>query len=313
MTQDLIQRASEDENAPIPIIFELSTWKNEQPIRDWLIEKLPDIYKGLSKAVAEYWLDNQQLIPLLDGLDELGLEGENKCIVAINQFLEKTSFQPGLVVCCRQEEYKQAETKLNQLNVAVCLQPLTNDQIQQYLKRLNRLSIWHNTIVNEQSLLELVSKPLFLTMLVVAYQGRVIRNSTELFEAYIKKQLNNPDCQGTYPPSKSPSQKDILHYLVWLARKLEAEKETEFLIEEIQPTWLESSKQKHVFGLIFGLMSVIRHFTLRLILYQNGDIPWNYAKFLDHAAKHRFIQPVGGRYRFMHDLLRKHFAQMPLS
>ena len=69
-----------------------------------------------------------------------------------------------------------------------------------------------------------------------------------------------------------------------------------------------------IFGLtyasIFGLLNVIQHFTLRLIIYRNGDIPWNYAKFLDHAAKHRFIQRVGGRYRFMHDLLRKHFAKL---
>ncbi len=68
-----------------------------------------------------------------------------------------------------------------------------------------------------------------------------------------------------------------------------------------------------MFGLIRGLNSVMMHIILRFFLYQNGDIPWNYAKFLDHAAKHRFIQRVGGRYRFMHDLLRKHFAQMPLS
>ncbi len=68
-----------------------------------------------------------------------------------------------------------------------------------------------------------------------------------------------------------------------------------------------------IFGLIGGLGSVIQHFTLRLILYRNCSIPWNYAKFLEHAANLRFIQRVGGRYRFMHDLLRKYFAQMPSS
>ena len=542
LTQDLIQRAIEDENAPIPIIFELSTWKHERSIRDWLIEQLCDIYKGIPKAVAEHWLDNQQLIPLLDSLDELGLEEENKCIVALNQFLA-SSFQPGLVVCCRWEEYEQAQSKLEQLNGAIYLQSLSDEQIQQYLKSLNRSSIWNKTIVNAPSLLELCRKPLFLTMLVVAYQGRAIKNDSELFEAYIEQQLNNSDNQGTYPPRKSPSQKQTKRYLFWLARKLEAERETEFLIERMQPTWLESTKQKIVYriivgmifglilglgegfwiisglsyglglfwelsevlivglirglivgligglivgligglntglniglifmlsqgvvgiliyeilfglifnrnrfklipikstekiswssrnffrrvlvgglivglifglitglsfwiiglnlglntalnfglifglltglgvglsvglsfglfggfrsseienknfpnqgiwnslknglivgllvflrlglnnigllvlevlntvlivGLIFGVKSVIQHFVLRLILYLNCYIPWNYAKFLDHAAKHRFIQRVGGRYRFMHDLLRKHFAQMPL-
>jgi hypothetical protein len=65
-----------------------------------------------------------------------------------------------------------------------------------------------------------------------------------------------------------------------------------------------------IFGLGVGLDTVVRHCSLRLVLYRVGYSPWNYARFLNHAAKHRFIQRVGGRYRFMHDLLRKHFAGM---
>ena len=64
--KDLIQRAIQDENAPIPIIFELSSWKSNQLIRDWLVEQLNDIYKGIPKKVAEEWIDDQQIIPLLD-------------------------------------------------------------------------------------------------------------------------------------------------------------------------------------------------------------------------------------------------------
>ena len=253
LAKDLINRAKEDETAPIPIIFELSSWKEDLPIEDWLIEQLPQKYPGLPKAVAKKWLNNQQLIPLLDGLDELGLELEDRCIVAINQFMH-SRFQPALVVCCRLEEYEQAQNRLNCLNGAIYLRPLSDRQIQHYLKRLNRASIWDKTIANQTSILALVSKPLFLTMIVVAYQDRAIRNESELFEAYIQKQLNNPDNQGTYAPNKSPSKKQTLHYLAWLARKLEAERETEFLIEEMQPSWLESPQQKIVCGLFFGLI-----------------------------------------------------------
>ncbi|MEM9271871.1 MAG: NACHT domain-containing protein [Cyanobacteria bacterium P01_F01_bin.143] len=439
LAQDLIDRAIVNETSPIPMIFELSSWKNNQTIRDWLIEKLCDIYKGIPNELAAQWLDNQQLIPLLDGLDELGLEKQNQCTIAINQFLDRT-FQSGLVVCSRREEYERAETKLEKLNGAIYLEYLSDEQIQQYLQSLNRSYLWNESIRNESELLELVRKPLFLTMLVVAYQGRAIRNSSELFEAYIEQQLNNPNNQGIYPPGKSPTKKQTLHYLVWLARKMEAERETEFLIEGMQTTWLESTKQKNVYRIIFrlisslignpnkiqsveklnfsfskykdnlifsligglifgligglrrglifgligglifelsagfsgsereyknfpnqgiwnslkngfnlgmiglligglsfaligrlnegfsvvlilalifglrgGLLTVIQHFTLRLHLYQNGYIPWNYAKFLDYAAKHRFIQRVGGRYRFMHDLLQKSFAHMKLN
>ncbi|MEM8778507.1 MAG: hypothetical protein AAGF26_06475 [Cyanobacteria bacterium P01_G01_bin.49] len=64
------------------------------------------------------------------------------------------------------------------------------------------------------------------------------------------------------------------------------------------------------------LSSTVDHWAFRIVLYTYGDIadiPWNYAKFLDYAAKHRFIQRVGERYRFMHNLLQTHFAQMPLD
>ncbi|MEH1852540.1 MAG: hypothetical protein V7L11_12825 [Nostoc sp.] len=73
-----------------------------------------------------------------------------------------------------------------------------------------------------------------------------------------------------------------------------------------------------MYGLVLGLLvgipksgtPVIKHFTLRLILYRNGYIPWNYARFLDYCTERLFLQRVGGRYRFMHKLLQDHFAEM---
>ncbi len=430
LAQELVQGARLDVNKQIPIIFELSAWQEDKSIKDWMLEQLPKLYPGLPKEVAEYWFNNQQVLPLLDGLDELGLVNQQECIVAINEFLENR-FETGLVVCCRREEYEQADIELNRLQGAIYLLPLSDRQIQQYLKELNRKYIWNEAIADQPILKELVSKPLFLSILVVAYQGKAISNSIELFEQYIYKQLNNPDNQGIYPPKKNPSQAQIKNYLSWLANRLEEEKETEFLIEWLQTFWLSTPTQKifyqliggliygliygpilgiifgliggliygltygmttglilgliygliyglifglnvgliggltkrkmentsfHfpnqgvfnafrnrlifglsvglifglsvgliseldlglilglnvglIFGLIGGLDSVFRYFILRVMLWRKGYIPWNYAKFLDHAAKHHFIQRVGGRYRFMHDLLRKHFANM---
>jgi hypothetical protein len=66
-------------------------------------------------------------------------------------------------------------------------------------------------------------------------------------------------------------------------------------------------------GLIGGTGSglvCIQHFTLRLILWWDGYIPWNYARFLDYASERIFLQKVGGGYIFIHRLLLEHFAQM---
>ncbi len=73
-----------------------------------------------------------------------------------------------------------------------------------------------------------------------------------------------------------------------------------------------------MFGLISGLIfgggkACIQHVILRLILYRNGYIPWNYARFLDYAAERIFLQKVGGGYIFIHRLLLEHFAQMELE
>ncbi len=479
LAKDLHQKAIENESYPIPVILELSTWKVDLEFDLWLVEQLFKNYE-ISKKRAKRWLKNQKFILLLDGLDELGLKVMDKCIEAINKFLPK-KYPPGIVVCCRREEYEKATVQLNKLKGAIYLKELENEQIYEYIDYLNRSSLAENLKKNSE-LLELARKPLFLNMLTVVYQGKPIRNYQELFSAYITTQVHDPKNQGIYPPCKNPSPEKTLSYLIWLARQLEKIKETDFLIEKIQLTWLESTYKKRIYqiivgliygliylpivgliagligglirglicgliggligglirgliygliyrgkeniqaaeklrfslkkflsqglicgliggligwligwgigwgigelilgliaglivGLIYGLIdglvpleieikkypnqgiyeslknylnvglivgliygvilgliygvilgliggidkgggAVIQHSVLRIILFFNEDIPWDYGRFLEHAAKHRFIQRVGGRYRFMHDLLRKHFAKMPLD
>jgi DNA polymerase III delta prime subunit len=68
-----------------------------------------------------------------------------------------------------------------------------------------------------------------------------------------------------------------------------------------------------VFGGLFGgLLACIQHFTLRLILASHGDMPWFYIRFLNYATKQRLLQREGGRYRFIHPLLQKHFRTMDI-
>ncbi len=71
------------------------------------------------------------------------------------------------------------------------------------------------------------------------------------------------------------------------------------------------------FGLIFWLISggaaCIQHFILRLVLYCNGYIPWNYSKFLNYATERTILQRVGGSYRFIHSLLQEHFVNMSFN
>ncbi len=63
-----------------------------------------------------------------------------------------------------------------------------------------------------------------------------------------------------------------------------------------------------LYGVIIIGRPVMQHLSLRLTFWSNGYAPWNYAKFLDYCTNRLFLQRVGGGYRFMHDLLRQHFA-----
>ena len=66
-----------------------------------------------------------------------------------------------------------------------------------------------------------------------------------------------------------------------------------------------------MFGVLAGLLpgaAVIQHFVLRVVLWSSGAVPLRYARFLNFATERRLLQRVGGRYRFIHVLLRDHLG-----
>ena len=68
------------------------------------------------------------------------------------------------------------------------------------------------------------------------------------------------------------------------------------------------------FGLMGALVpgsACVQHFTLRFVFWCCGVAPLRYVRFLNHATDRMLLQRIGGRYRFIHDLLREHFAAMP--
>lgn len=63
-------------------------------------------------------------------------------------------------------------------------------------------------------------------------------------------------------------------------------------------------------ALWFGGLEVIRHYTLRFMLWRQGRMPWNYARFLDHCVDLVFLRRVGGGYIFIHRYLMEYFASL---
>ena len=64
------------------------------------------------------------------------------------------------------------------------------------------------------------------------------------------------------------------------------------------------------FGLDYGGLAVLQHYTLRWLLYRNGSLPLRLVPFLDYCAERIFLRKVGGGYIFAHRLLMEHFASL---
>ncbi|WP_427157317.1 NACHT domain-containing protein [Aliinostoc sp. HNIBRCY26] len=275
LAKALIARAEKNADYPIPVLFNLSNWKDDkQSIREWLVAELKSKY-GVRKDIAVNWLDDTKLLPMLDGLDELESTRQELCVQKINEFLQSEWRSQYLVVCSRLEEYETVvrskwqqdnqqeseEISLRQeirlhLNAAIRLQPLTNEQIQTYLASLKQREIWE-TLLLDSELLKLVRTPLFLSVLAfislentLSLQHWKTLTSTKarleyLFDAYweavMTRELVTPqmELQGfksrTYRRKNPPSRRQTRKWLVFLAQQLQRESQTEFFIEEMQP------------------------------------------------------------------------------
>jgi hypothetical protein len=272
--------ALENPETVIPIIFELSTWKGEA-IEAWLVEQLYDNFGGGDRKRYKQWLDQRILLPLLDGLDELGMERQRQCAARLNEF---ALHYPQVVVCCRVREYEEAGVRLHGLQGAVCLQPLSDRQIQDYLARVGRSELW--AAVQESAemrqLLEpdeageagLLRVPLFVAMAAAVYEpGQQFGSKTELLEKYWERQLawDTRESDRRHKPRDhkwayrtvelEPDRGETRRYLAWLARSLKQGNQTELLLEKMQPKWLDQQHRRLYqltlgcsLGLFFGLM-----------------------------------------------------------
>jgi hypothetical protein len=161
-----------------------------------------------------------------------------------------------LVVCSRIEEYQLYSTQLA-LNSSLELQPFSDEQIQEYLRRTGneQLGKQHH---DDRELRQLAQTPFLLNVIVLTCQKlsldkwQEFESSAErlnyLFEAYVEVMLGRPY------ERKRPSDETTKHWLSWLAGKLIKQNETEFFIEKMQPSWLENRRQKRIYSLSGGLI-----------------------------------------------------------
>jgi hypothetical protein len=288
LAEQLICGALANARTVIPVLFELSTWRDDkQSIHDWLINQLYDLHGGNRKLkIYEQWLESQVLLPLFDGLDELGLERQKKCTERLNEFSRN---YPQMIICCRAKEFASVNIKMRYLRSAVCLQPLTDGKIQAYLNSIQRQDLWLEMQANPslQTFLKptpdgdpgLLRVPLFLKLMGEIFDPMYpIRSKQALLEEYINRQLSlNCRDQDRRKELESrnwvyktieaePRIPETQETLGNLAKYMRGHNKVDFLVEDLQPSFSNAADEGLIsyslivislIGLIFGFQSAL--------------------------------------------------------
>jgi hypothetical protein len=242
----------------VPVVLNLSTWQDKHALEDWVEVELKNKY-FVSRRLSRAWLESNRLILLLDGLDEAPANSRASCVSAINEFVQHRGL-PGIVVCSRRTEYSALPHRLS-FRGAVCLQPLTNEQIVDYLNKFeSQLVALRQAIQQDEIPAELTQTPLMLSIMSLAFQGadgnelaRQKGNSLEerrkqIFRLYVEQMFRR---KGTTPLSFP--KKKIIGWLSWLAGKMREHSQSVFLVEGVQPSWLGTRAERVAYRTAEGL------------------------------------------------------------
>jgi len=278
--------AGQTDNPKIPFILSLSSWKEHHKTLDNWIRGELDRFYNITPAnnYATKWLADDRLILLLDGLDEVPPSEQNSCLTALNQF-RADHVNTGIVVACRFKDYVNMPQKLN-LGWAVELQPLTDAQFNSFFQRAKpELENIQKKITGNERLKKLAASPMLLNILATVYQDqteidldeiRIGPNGElppELIEKYIHQMVTQRGKRCNFPPDKT------IQWLGVLARRV---KEANFLLEDIQPDWLEKSTHKWAYwtGLATLTLTPILFLSLRWVtvavytFFFGEDVPY---------------------------------------
>jgi len=255
----LLQNARSTPGRPMPVIFSLSSWAlYGTPLRTWLVDELNKRYE-VSLSLGRQWIEDGQILPLLDGLDEVSPEKRTACVVAINSFREEQKAAHGrvpIVVCCRTEAYQQLRAPL-QLNGAVSLEPLTRGQVLNYLEERGASLAGVRAALDEDSRLwEIVDTPLMLVIASKVYTKRRAQppatgTAAQLHETILSEYIRAMFARRRH--CEEYSAESSVHWLTWLAHFLRRNKQSILHLEWMQPQWCPTTFQRH-FAILIPLL-----------------------------------------------------------
>ncbi len=270
LAAELLERAKDEDAHPIPVVFNLASWaKQRSPLTEWLVDELADVY-DVPHNIGQGWVDNDHVLPLLDGLDEVAEVHREGCVEAINTFREHYGLVP-VVVCSRTAEHAALAVRLRLLG-AVEIQPLGRLDIWTHLEQIGEpLAGVHAALRDDPTLWDLLKSPLLLSIVALAYHdkpatdlraiGTLEERRQRLFTAYVSAMFERRSQDPRFPEDKT------IQWLTWMARSLQRHNQTEFYLERLQRDWLPSLARQRLMiagsgvavGLLVGLLTGLIH------------------------------------------------------
>jgi transcriptional regulator with XRE-family HTH domain len=249
LANELLTSDRERPPEPMPVVFHLASWASDRGSLDcWLATELHQRY-GVSRPLGRQWIEDEQIMPLLDGLDEVAEKHREACITAINAF-HRDHGQLPMAVCCRTAWYEGSAIKLA-LRGAVMILPLTQIEVRQYLSEYGeQMAGVQSLLAGDEQMRELLTTPLFLTIAALAYRDRpaasigepntLAERRRQVLDDYVDARLSRSNGAAPYPRERT------LWWLSWLARAMRDHDQSVFYLDWIQPGWLRSAVQRRV-------------------------------------------------------------------
>ena len=261
LARQLIAVARKDVTQPIPMVLSLASWTEKLSLTDWLAQELNNLY-SIPRKTAPDWVKGNKLLLLLDGLDEVRQDSRAKCVEAINAFRKENGLT-SLVVCSRSQDYAEIKGILS-FEGAIEVQPLTQEQIAEFFNRFgNEMVGIKEALQKSNNLKEMAETPLFLSIMFVSYRNKEAAEilllgddksqQKYLFDAYITSMFNRPRSKNSIF-----EERDILHWLPWLANLMKDHGQTIFLFDRVQRSWFQSLPKRLISNiLIYSLIGIL--------------------------------------------------------
>ena len=246
---ELLERARSDAAAPVPVVLNLASAAGARgTLADWLVDELVTKY-GVARRRARRWLEDDALVLLLDGLDEVAARRRRAVAGLINAY--RAEHPTGMVIACREAAYAKLGVRLR-AGAALRIEAPSERALDALCA--GQEGGWRALAAADAGR----PSPLVVSVWLRGGEGPAVRAAGEgvsaapVFDTFVERALARPPRLG------ERGQARLLAGLGWLAATLRRAGTSDLWLERVQADWLPTAGQRRAAqGLGVALLAAI--------------------------------------------------------